>query len=59
VPIYRQRVEAIKYLTPGDYATIYRQSKFSRIKDGNDLIKRLIEEVEVKNDIDINPMGFV
>ncbi len=45
----KESVERLELLTPGDFAAVKRQNKFSPIKDGNDFYARLCEEVRVKD----------
>lgn len=46
-------------LTPGDFANVARQSKLTRINDGNDLIKRLSNESKTKLGSRSGKMGFI
>lgn len=43
------RIERLELLTPGDFAAVKRQNKFSPIKDSMDFYARLCEEVKVKD----------
>ena len=43
------RIERLESLTPGDFAAVKRQNKFSPIKDSMDFYARLCEEVKVKD----------
>ena len=44
-----KQIERLECLTPGDFAAIKRQHKFSPIKDSMDFYTRLCEEVKVKD----------
>ena len=56
---FRSSVESISNLTPGDFAAVIRQNRFNPIENAKDFIKRLEDEVAVKN-IDSNrKMGFI
>ena len=50
----KESVERLECLTPGDFAAVKRQNKFSPIKDSMDFYARLCEEVKVK---DLREMG--
>ena len=43
------RIERLESLTPGDFAAVKRQNKFSPIKDAMDFYARLCDEVKVKD----------
>lgn len=45
----KENVERLELLTPGDFAAVKRQNKFSPIKDSMDFYARLCEEVKVKD----------
>ncbi len=51
-------VKSLKNLTPGDFATIKRQSKFKKINSASEFIKRLKEEQKLKKLQDGKVMGF-
>jgi len=53
------QIKSLKNLTPGDFATISRQSKFKKIKSASDFIVRLKEEMKLKKLQDGKTMGFV
>jgi SpoVK/Ycf46/Vps4 family AAA+-type ATPase len=56
---FKKVVKSLRFLTPGDFATVVRQNRFRHIENLDDFISRLIDEVEMKN-IDISPkMGFI
>ena len=55
----KHKVEALRLLTPGDFAAITRQNRFRPIVDANDLIERLKDEIAVKNVDNGNIMGFL
>jgi len=52
-------IRSMKKLTPGDFATISRQSKFKKIGSAGDFIKRLKEEQKLKKSQDGSSMGFI
>lgn len=45
----KENVERLELLTPGDFAAVKRQNKFSPIKDSMDFYARLCDEVKVKD----------
>lgn len=45
----KENVERLECLTPGDFAAVKRQNKFSPIKNAMDFYARLCEEVKVKD----------
>lgn len=45
----KESVERLELLTPGDFAAVKRQNKFSPIKNAMDFYARLCEEVKVKD----------
>ncbi len=52
------QIKSLKNLTPGDFATIKRQSKFKKIKSASEFIVRLKEEQKLKKLQDGKVMGF-
>ena len=56
---FKNKIENLIYLTPGDFATVVRQNKFRPIKNVKDLIIRLENEIEVKNINNSTKMGFI
>lgn len=52
-------IRSMKKLTPGDFATISRQSKFKKIASAAEFIKRLKEEQKLKKSQDGSSMGFI
>jgi len=52
------QVKSLKNLTPGDFATIKRQSKFKKINSTSEFIERLKEEQKLKKLQDGKVMGF-
>jgi len=52
-------IKSLKNLTPGDFATISRQSRFRKIKSASDFIKKLKEEMKLKKLQDGKSMGFI
>lgn len=55
---FKNTVENLRYLTPGDFAAVTRQNRFRPIKDVKDLIARLEDEVKVKKVDSGRKMGF-
>ena len=56
---FKQEIQSLKQLTPGDFASVIRQNRFKTIQNSTDFIARLNDEVKVKN-IDVSPkMGFI
>ena len=53
------QIKSLKSLTPGDFATINRQSKFKKISSASDFIKRLKEEMKLKKLQEGKTMGFI
>jgi len=56
---FRQGVESLKYLTPGDFAAVTRQNRFKPISNTKDFITRLEDEIAVKNISTGKTMGFL
>ncbi|HHD81754.1 MAG TPA: ATP-binding protein [Campylobacterales bacterium] len=52
-------IRSMKKLSPGDFATISRQSKFKKIDSTAEFIKRLKEEQKLKKEKDGGSMGFI
>jgi len=52
-------IKSLKSLTPGDFATIQRQSRFRKVSSASDFIKRLKEEMKLKKLQDGKSMGFL
>ena len=52
-------IKSLKNLTPGDFATISRQSRFRKIGSASDFIKKLKEEMKLKKLQDGKSMGFI
>jgi SpoVK/Ycf46/Vps4 family AAA+-type ATPase len=52
-------IKSMKNLSPGDFATINRQSKFRKTGSASDFIKRLKEETRLKKLSDGASMGFI
>ncbi len=52
-------IKSLKNLTPGDFATISRQSRFRKIKSASDFITKLKEEMKLKKLQDGKSMGFI
>ncbi len=55
----RQQIRSFKKLTPGDFATISRQSKFKKIASASEFIERLKEEIKLKKEQNGSTMGFI
>jgi SpoVK/Ycf46/Vps4 family AAA+-type ATPase len=55
---YKQSIEKLKHLTPGDFAVVVRQNRFRPIKDIKDFISRLEDEIAVKGASGGEVMGF-
>ena len=53
------KVQALKNLTPGDFAAVVRQNKFRPIKSNEEFVQRLEDEVALKDKVDENVMGFL
>lgn len=56
---FKTDIESLRYLTPGDFAAVTRQHRFRSIKNADDLVSRLIDEVEIKNASNGKIMGFI
>ncbi len=56
---FKSSIEAISLLTPGDFAAVLRQNRFNPIENAKDFIKRLQDEVAVKNIDSSRKMGFI
>jgi len=52
------RLTNLPYLTPGDFAMVFRQSRFKPIESVQDFLQRLEEEMALKETINENKMGF-
>ena len=52
-------IRSFKKLTPGDFATISRQSRFKKIDSASEFIKRLKEEMKLKKEQNGVSMGFI
>jgi len=55
---YKQKIESLRYLTPGDFAAITRQNRFRPIKNVEDFIERLKDEEAVKIGVNRTILGF-
>ncbi len=55
---FKQEIQNLKELTPGDFAAVGRQNRFRSIDNIKDFIKRLEDGVAVKNKSNENVMGF-
>ena len=56
---FKNSVESLKQLTPGDFAAVTRQNRFRPVKDAADLLSRLRDEIAVKNVNSDKKMGFL
>ena len=56
---FKQSVENLKYLTPGDFAVVTRQNRFRPIKDIKDFVRRLEDEIAVKSADGEKVLGFI
>ena len=56
---FKQSVENLRHLTPGDFAAVTRQNRFSPIGDVDDFVSRLEDEVAVKGVGGGKVMGFL
>lgn len=56
---FKSAVHNLRYLAPGDFAAVLRQSRFRPIKDIKDLISRLKDEISVKRVDNSRKMGFL
>jgi SpoVK/Ycf46/Vps4 family AAA+-type ATPase len=52
-------IRSLKKVSPGDFATIIRQSKFRKIASSEEFIKRLQNEMKLKREKDGSAMGFI
>ena len=55
----REIVKVLSHLTPGDFATVMRRSRFNKIKNADEFVARLKEEVDIKKDAKGSKMGFL
>ena len=55
----RKKIESLQQLAPGDFAAVRRQNRFRPIKCAEMFIERLTEEIEIKEDVSGNKMGFL
>jgi len=56
---FKQAVESLNFLTPGDFAAVVRQSRFRPITNLKDFIARLEDEIAVKHLSSEKVMGFL
>jgi SpoVK/Ycf46/Vps4 family AAA+-type ATPase len=56
---FKQAVESLNFLTPGDFATVVRQSRFRPITNVKDFIARLEDEIAIKHLSSEKVMGFL
>ncbi|MDF1878418.1 AAA family ATPase [Sulfurimonas sp. SAG-AH-194-C20] len=55
----KSAIYSLKNLTPGDFAAVTRQNKFRPLKNVEDLLHRLKDEIEVKGISGTKVMGFL
>ena len=55
----KDAVKVLSYLTPGDFATVMRRSRFNKIKNADEFVAKLKEEVDIKKDAKGSKMGFL
>ncbi|MDA3909092.1 MAG: AAA family ATPase [Sulfurimonas sp.] len=56
---FKRAVESLRYLTPGDFAAVTRQNRFRPIRNIQDFVVRLEDEIAVKNVSSGKVMGFL
>ena len=57
---YRSSLNTLNNLTPGDFATVRRQTKLLGVTlTADELLKRLIQECKCKSDSGRRPIGFI
>jgi len=56
---YESKLKNIKNLTPGDFIAVERQSRFRPVKNVEDFLERLENEVKVKNLENNVKLGFI
>lgn len=57
---YRSSLSQLNNLTPGDFATVRRQTKLLGVSlTADELLKRLIQECKYKSDSGNRPIGFI
>ncbi|MEA1919888.1 MAG: hypothetical protein U9N52_08620 [Campylobacterota bacterium] len=56
---FKSTVENLRYLTPGDFAAVTRQNRFRPILHVKDLMRRLEDEIAVKNVDNNKKMGII
>ncbi|MCH9739524.1 MAG: ATP-binding protein [Epsilonproteobacteria bacterium] len=54
-----EEVKHLKQVTPGDFATITRQSRFRKIKSTKEFISRIKDEITIKKLENGQSMGFI
>jgi transitional endoplasmic reticulum ATPase len=58
--VYRSSLNQLNNLTPGDFATVRRQTKLvGTTLTADELLKRLIQECKCKSDSGNRPIGFI
>ena len=55
----KESVKMLSHLTPGDFATVMRRSRFNKIRNADEFVARLREEVDIKKDAKGSKMGFL
>jgi len=56
---YKEEVEHLRFVTPGDFAAIVRQNRFRPITNIKDFIHRLEDEIAIKSAKSGKVMGFL
>lgn len=56
---YREKMETLNQLTPGDFAAVSRQNKFRPIDSAENFMMRLMAEMDIKNESFDKKMGFI
>jgi hypothetical protein len=55
----KRAVQDMRQLTPGDFAAVRRQNRFRPVKSAEFFVKRLKEELSVKEEARDSKMGFL
>ena len=57
--VFKQEIQSLKQLTPGDFSAVVRQNRFRPIHSVEDFIERLQDEIAVKDISTDKVMGFL
>ncbi|EIF51367.1 AAA family ATPase [Sulfurovum sp. AR] len=57
--LYKQKIQRLNQLVPGDFAAVRRQSRFKPLKSAEIFLERLNEETLVKENESSNKIGFI